>query len=177
MTFANYVKRYKSENDELHAARKEKYAKKRRRWARKDLVSRSQTCPLPRTTADLQKQRRRAKARADLDEADDLVKIDHAALHFDYMSSEHSSPGSDSSDEDEGWHAEKLRRRAESWASMAAGAGSKESADLTLETSGVDEHMIGGSEPVRKSGWAPGLTSKVLEVRTPSWRSVKVRWC
>ena len=38
VTFANFVKRYKSENDDTHAARKARYAKKRRRWARKDLV-------------------------------------------------------------------------------------------------------------------------------------------
>lgn len=38
MTFANFVKRYKSENDDTHAARKARYARKRRRWARKDLV-------------------------------------------------------------------------------------------------------------------------------------------
>lgn len=39
MTFANYVKRYKSENDTIYADRKARYAKNRRRWARKDLVS------------------------------------------------------------------------------------------------------------------------------------------
>jgi hypothetical protein len=39
VTFANYVKRWKSENDTVHAERKAKYAKNRRRWARKDLVS------------------------------------------------------------------------------------------------------------------------------------------
>lgn len=38
--FQNFAKRYMAEVDPKHAKKKEKYVKNRRRWARKDLVSR-----------------------------------------------------------------------------------------------------------------------------------------
>jgi len=46
--FLNFCKRYMTETDPGQAVRKERYAKGRRRWARKDLVSHY---PYPRAEA------------------------------------------------------------------------------------------------------------------------------
>lgn len=111
-----------------------------------------------------QKQERRAKARAGLDPSHPLASMDQDALHFDYQSSECSSAGEDSSDDDgdEGYHAEKVRRRAEAWANARETAGAGPSRG-SAAGAGVGEY-----------GWASGLGAKVLEIRTPSWRSSQV---
>jgi hypothetical protein len=37
------------------------------------------------------------------------------------------------------------------------------------------EHGMSSQPQTGQYGWAPGLGAKVLEVRTPSWRSEQVR--
>jgi hypothetical protein len=118
-----------------------------------------------------QKQERRARARGVIDPSHPDWVIPQETIRFDYQSSEYSSPGPDSSEEEGETKAEaKVRRgikegkRREIWDSMrqplanTSGNGSSEN-----------------EKPGGQYGWAPGLGSKVLEVRTPSWRSEKVR--
>jgi len=187
VTFANYVKRYKSENDSTHAERKARYAKNRRRWARKDLVSSSSSGPLIPFTlvvsshvssasgifssslvflanggndgANWQKQEKRSKARLLLDPSHQLAPLPQDAILFDYQSSEYSSSGNDSSESDDESHQAKVRRRKETWDQMRNADAGPSGAQLA-----------GGKE----YGWGLGLGMKLLEVRTPSWRSDQV---
>lgn len=81
--------------------------------------------------------------------------IPPSALHIDNMSSEYSSAGEDSeAEEDEADLQRKRQKRRSEWAVATAKA---------AETRSVD-----------KKGWPEGLGPKVLEVRTPAWRSAKV---
>ncbi|WOO84296.1 uncharacterized protein LOC62_06G007816 [Vanrija pseudolonga] len=149
--FQNFAKRYMAEVDPKQAKKKEKYVKNRRRWARKDL-----------------KQKRRAKAALDPSFTD--LHLPPSALHIDYMSSEHSSAGEDDADADEG---------------------DNDGADLTLEAVSVNmgarrraqrlelfssqaRSQDPDNRPVGKGGWAEGVSEKVLEVRTPTWRSARL---
>lgn len=94
------------------------------------------------------------------------------------MSSEHSSPGSDSSDDDGVWHTEKVKRRAEQWSSSLIGSSYHASSATESRLGKADTATCArhDGEPWPKTyGWASGLAPKVLEVRTPIWRSVQVR--
>ncbi|WVQ84273.1 hypothetical protein IAT38_006425 [Cryptococcus sp. DSM 104549] len=79
--FTNMCKRYANENHPAREERREKYIKKRRRWARKDL-----------------KQKRRSRSSADPAFSD--LSLPPSALHIDYMSSEYSSAGEDEPEAD-----------------------------------------------------------------------------
>ncbi|CAK9787272.1 hypothetical protein CC85DRAFT_284377 [Cutaneotrichosporon oleaginosum] len=93
------------------------------------------------------KQKRRAKAAQDPSFMD--IHLPPSALHIDYMSSEYSSPGEEMDDEDgldgqrKGYWMEMLQARSPEGASNRSG----------------------------KGGWAEGVSEKVLEVRSPTWRS------
>lgn len=137
----NFTKSYLARADPLQQARKERYAKHRRRWARKDL-----------------KQKRRAKAASDPAFGDQ--PLHPTALHIDYMSSEYSSAGEDSDGSGAGADgqlggslSDKIERRAAQWADVVQQATQTASSSV---------------------GWAEGLGEKVLEVRTPLWRSPQV---
>ncbi|BEJ14417.1 hypothetical protein CspHIS471_0401840 [Cutaneotrichosporon sp. HIS471] len=93
------------------------------------------------------KQKRRAKAAQDPSFGD--THLPPSALHIDYMSSEYSSPGEDAEDED-GLEAQ----RKGYWMEM-------------LQTRSPDGINSKGG----KGGWAEGVSEKVLEVRSPTWRS------
>jgi hypothetical protein len=145
----NFAKRYLADVDPKHAKRKEKYIKNRRRWARKDLVS-----FVAVYQADMvQKQKRRAKAAQDPSFGDDIPP---SALHIDYMSSEYSSAGEDDPEEaPDGSDGETLaEQRRSQWLDV-----------LRAQT----PDMRSG-----KGGWADGVSEKVLEVRTPTWRSARL---
>ncbi|RXK34848.1 hypothetical protein M231_07894 [Tremella mesenterica] len=140
----NLSKRYLAENDQEHQARKEKYAKTRRRWARKDL-----------------KQKRRSKASTD-PTCSEIVPS--SALHMDYMSSEYSSAGEDSEPTSSTYPSE-IRQM---------GEGSSNGSMIKREVRAGkwrDELLIAAQETGSKAGWAEGQGEKVLEVRTPIWRS------
>ena len=77
-------------------------------------------------------------------------ELPQKGLHFDYMSSEYSSPGEDSDGDELGCG---LARRGR-WDEM------------------LGSRLEGEGEG--KGGWAVGLGEKVLEVRTPRWRSAAV---
>jgi hypothetical protein len=118
-----------------------------------------------------QKQERRARARGVIDPSHPDWIIPQDTIRFDYQSSEYSSPGPDSSEEEGETRAEaKVRRdikegkRREIWDSM------RQPLAITSGNGSGENEKPGG-----QYGWAPGLGSKVLEVRTPSWRSEKVR--
>ncbi|KAK4689051.1 hypothetical protein P7C73_g1055, partial [Tremellales sp. Uapishka_1] len=129
--FVNFCKKYMADTNPQAGIRRERYIKGRRRWARKDL-----------------KQKRRSKA--SLDPAFDAT-LPPSALHFDYLSSEYSSAGEDSTSD-----SDKRYRRRERWTEMVG--------LLSLEPE--DEAKAKG-----KGGWADGVGEKVLEVRKPRWRS------
>ncbi|WWC63031.1 uncharacterized protein I303_105630 [Kwoniella dejecticola CBS 10117] len=129
--FVNMCKKYGQENDPNGVARRDRYTKKRRRWARKDL-----------------KQKRRTRTAADPAFQD--IHLPPSALHIDYMSSEYSSEGDNSEGETE----EGLLRRKEQWDVMRTKQAEEE------------QPVING-----KGGWAVGISEKILEVRTPRWRS------
>ncbi|WRT66781.1 uncharacterized protein IL334_003744 [Kwoniella shivajii] len=129
--FVNMCKRYTQENDPKGVERRDRYTKKRRRWARKDL-----------------KQKRRKRSAVDPSFQD--VHIPPSALHLDYMSSEYSSAGEETDPDTE--VASTLRK--EKWEAM-------------LKKQAEDDHHV----PNGKGGWAVGISEKVLEVRTPRWRS------
>ncbi|UOH85380.1 hypothetical protein LQV05_002202 [Cryptococcus neoformans] len=77
--FANLCKRFINENSSDGADKRERYIKKRRRWARKDL-----------------KQKRRSRSAASPSISVSLpASLPASALHIDYMSSEYSSSGDD----------------------------------------------------------------------------------
>ncbi|WWD18852.1 hypothetical protein CI109_103307 [Kwoniella shandongensis] len=150
--FTNMCKRYMTENDPKGVEKREKYTKKRRRWARKDL-----------------KQKRRSRAITDPTFSD--LHLPPSALHIDYMSSEYSSAGEDDDEdkdgneegagaEQDGQLGERVSRRRQKWEEMVR---TKEEDELTQ--SQAHAHMGG------KGGWAVGISEKVLEVRTPRWRS------
>ncbi|TXT03802.1 hypothetical protein VHUM_04366 [Vanrija humicola] len=96
------------------------------------------------------KQKRRAKAALDPSFAD--VHLPPAALHIDYMSSEYSSAGEDDAEADEGVN---------------------DGTNLTLESMAA-RSQDPESRPAGKGGWANGVSEKVLEVRTPTWRSARL---
>ena len=99
--------------------------------------------------APSQKQKKRAKASLD-PLFTPTSPIPPVLLQMDYMSSEYSSAGEDSlGDEDA------AAERKETWNAMLAAR---------------NEQSGEGS----KGGWAEGLAEKVLEVRTPRWRSIAV---
>ncbi|WWC96354.1 hypothetical protein V866_003221 [Kwoniella sp. B9012] len=131
--FVNMCKRYAQENDPKGEERREKYTKKRRRWARKDL-----------------KQKRRTKTASD--PSFQNLNLPLSALHIDYMSSEYSSSGEDT----EGELEDILSKRKELW-------------------QGMRKRQMEEDQPVPdgngKNGWVVGLSEKILEVRTPRWRS------
>ncbi|WWC71157.1 uncharacterized protein I206_105110 [Kwoniella pini CBS 10737] len=129
--FINMCKRYAQENDPKGVERRDRYTKKRRRWARKDL-----------------KQKRRTRAAADSAFQD--LHLPPSALHIDYMSSEYSSSGENTDGETE----EGLYKRKEQWNEMRK------------KQFEEDKPVVNG-----KGGWAVGISEKVLEVRTPRWRS------
>ncbi|OCF44330.1 hypothetical protein I317_01775 [Kwoniella heveanensis CBS 569] len=160
--FLNMCKRYANENDPKGVERREKYTKKRRRWARKDL-----------------KQKRRFRSSTDPSFAD--LTIPPSAMNIDYMSSEYSSSGEEN-DGDNGEilsiaenrdpsavgtsHAQeptgqsislKIERKSR-WADMR----NKQESESSMQV----KENVGG-----KGGWAVGVSEKVLEVRTPRWRS------
>jgi hypothetical protein len=108
--------------------------------------------------ADNQKQEKRSKARNHLDPSHPFAQLPPKALLFDYQSSEHSSSGSDSSDSDDDYHKEKVGRRKELWGNMR----------------NADAGPSGEGKEGKEYGWGLGLGMKILEVRTPSWRSQQV---
>jgi hypothetical protein len=112
------------------------------------------------TDRQMQKQKRRLKALSDPSFGNALPP---AALHLDYMSSEYSSPGEDSDEEDTAGKA----KRAEKWGEMMT----VQAAHALNRASNSEEKGKG------KGGWADGVQEKVLEVRTPRWRSNEVSWC
>ncbi|KAL1406745.1 hypothetical protein Q8F55_006149 [Vanrija albida] len=147
--FQNFAKRYMAEVDPKQAKKKEKYVKNRRRWARKDL-----------------KQKRRAKAALDPSFAD--LHLPPSALHIDYMSSEYSSAGEDEGDVDEGDNDVTLE-------SVSLGAAPRRRAQrLELFRSQAQTQDPAETRPAGKGGWAEGVSEKVLEVRTPTWRSARL---
>ncbi|XAO27742.1 hypothetical protein I312_106603 [Cryptococcus bacillisporus CA1280] len=80
--FTNLCKRFINENSSDGMDRRERYIKKRRRWARKDL-----------------KQKRRSRSAASPSISLSLpTSLPASALHIDYMSSEYSSSGDDEPD-------------------------------------------------------------------------------
>jgi len=105
--------------------------------------------------ANDQKQEKRSKARSHLDPSHPNSSLPQSALLFNYQSSENSTSGSDSSDSDDDFHQQKVTRRKEMWESMR-------------------NAEAGPSGTGKEYGWGMGLGMKVLEVRTPSWRSEKV---
>ncbi|OCF35064.1 hypothetical protein I316_03104 [Kwoniella heveanensis BCC8398] len=133
--FLNMCKRYANENDPKGVERREKYTKKRRRWARKDL-----------------KQKRRFRSSTDPSFAD--LTVPPSAMNIDYMSSEYSSSG----EEDDVDNGEILIERKSQWADMR----NKQESESSMQV----KENVGG-----KGGWAVGVSEKVLEVRTPRWRS------
>ncbi|KAK8864124.1 hypothetical protein IAR55_001370 [Kwoniella newhampshirensis] len=152
--FTNMCKRYMTENDPKGVEKREKYTKKRRRWARKDL-----------------KQKRRSRAITDPAFTD--LHLPPSALHIDYMSSEYSSAGEDEdessdagrsctrnggTDQDEQTTERAVRRR-QKWEEVIR---IKEEEEVSLD----GNVNMGG-----KGGWAVGVSEKILEVRTPRWRS------
>ncbi|WVO18616.1 hypothetical protein L204_106335 [Cryptococcus depauperatus] len=126
--FTNLCKRYINENSADGAERRERYIKKRRRWARKDL-----------------KQKRRARSAGSPSLG---ISLPPSALHIDYMSSEYSSAGEDEPESSPDIVYTQKRK----WKEMYD--------ELTKELADSN-----------KSGWAAGLSAKVLEVRKPRWRS------
>ena len=79
---------------------------------------------------------------------------------MDYMSSEYSSPGEDSDPED----LETSSSRHEHWAQAL------ERHVIANQSLDREEGGLGNG----KRGWAVGVHEKVLEVRTPRWRSDEV---
>lgn len=137
-----------SENDPQQASKKERFQKTRRRWSRKDTVGFGHL-DWQDWSVDKQKQRKRAKAALD---PSLTMTIPPIALHLDYMSSECSSPGEDSEGEeiDDGTKLARSHRWAQQIAIKAAQA-----------------------PPVKVDGkeWGQSQGEKVLEIRTPRWRS------
>ncbi|WWC88267.1 uncharacterized protein L201_003174 [Kwoniella dendrophila CBS 6074] len=156
-SFINMCKKYIQENDPNGNERREKYTKKRRRWARKDL-----------------KQKRRTKSSLDPIFHDLQLNFSSSAtttaLHIDYMSSEYSSSGEDTSEEID--YNIKLRRknqweetrRKKSQEDQLKYSNSNSNSNLNPSTN-LSGNVSG------KNGWAVGISEKVLEVRTPRWRS------
>lgn len=110
----------------------------------------------PRCTTPVdpwQKQKKRAKAAADPACTDTVPPV---ALHIDYMSSECSTQGEDSDPEgtDEYTKAARARRWTEQIATKAAEA---------------------PAEQIEGKVWGKAQGEKVLEIRTPRWRSAAVR--
>ncbi|WVR06697.1 hypothetical protein IAU60_003729 [Kwoniella sp. DSM 27419] len=142
--FANMCKKYHNENDPKGEERRDRYTKKRRRWARKDL-----------------KQKRRARVSADPSFAD--IHLPPSALHLDYMSSEYSSAN-------ELDDAEELAEESAGAPVIASGRRQRWEAMLLAkaEEDRAEEAAVASGS---KGGWAVGMSEKVLEVRTPRWRS------
>ncbi|KAL7414578.1 hypothetical protein BDY24DRAFT_385705 [Mrakia frigida] len=151
-TFINFGKKFNSETDPSKKDHVERDTKRRRRWARKDL-----------------KQKRRLKAASDPDYTSHTYPN---LLRIDYMSSEYSSEG-------EGEGGEK--RMEEGLWDLIAG---KEKKSTT--TTGGGEGAGGEEAEGSGTGGATGTKGgkgkgrgrgkigdekKVLEVRTPRWRS------
>jgi hypothetical protein len=154
-----------------------------------------------------QKQEKRRKARSTLSPNDTYADIPPEALLFEYMSSEYSSSGSDSEDDqpelgkgglalgvesstdgqagrdggaaEEECHQHKVQRRKEIWSKMRnidptpdqGGSGLGGQIESDSGRVAPNGEMKGKAKTY---GWASGLTTKVLEVRTPSWRSERV---
>jgi hypothetical protein len=109
--------------------------------------------------------------------------IPPSALHLDYMSSEYSSAGEDSDDDGDG-----DGDRADNGGGGGGGAGNSgvgpgagRQAKGDLRRRKWVEVLALRAEEVREEGdagkgWAEGLGEKVLEVRTPRWRSDEVSW-
>ncbi|GFZ50458.1 hypothetical protein JCM24511_08215 [Saitozyma sp. JCM 24511] len=149
--FQNFAKRLQAENDPVQMEKKERYAKSRRRWARKDL-----------------KQKRRSKAVLDPSLADTVIPP--SALHLDYMSSEYSSAGEDSDADGD------VADNGEAAGNPGVGSGAGRQAKVDLRRRQWVEVLALRAGEVREDGdagkgWAEGLGEKVLEVRTPRWRS------
>ncbi|WVF69079.1 hypothetical protein IAT40_003853 [Kwoniella sp. CBS 6097] len=167
--FLNMCKRYANENDPKGVERREKYTKKRRRWARKDL-----------------KQKRRFRSSTDSSFAD--ISLPPSALNIDYMSSEYSSSGEEDNDNEgeigfaagsdnhsdattgtgtgQAGLAQSLKEgRNRQWAEMRGKQKEEETSSKIKESIGANANASG------KGGWAVGISEKVLEVRTPKWRS------
>ena len=99
-----------------------------------------------------------------------------SALHLDYMSSEYSSAGEDTDDEARNAKgsqkavtpdtavnpeiAKKKGKRGNRWVEMLL---DRQATDSAVE-----------NDTATKKGWNEGVTEKVLEVRTPRWRSTAV---
>ncbi|WVQ96579.1 hypothetical protein IAU59_003684 [Kwoniella sp. CBS 9459] len=181
--FLNMCKRYANENDPKGVERREKYTKRRRRWARKDL-----------------KQKRRFKSAAEPLFAD--ITLPPSAFNLDYMSSEYSSSGAEDDDGEDGHLAAQVeqehvsssvsdsvavavagngvgssvkRARKRQWADMR-GKQVAESSTQVKQSLGAATASGSGSGSASgsgsgKGGWAVGVSEKVLEVRTPRWRS------
>jgi hypothetical protein len=169
----NFCKRYQADTDPEAAARKEQYIKGRRRWARKDLVSRDSLCTLETICCGFvfagyqglilsQKQKRRLKSSTEPAFLRLYPNLPAAALHIDAQSSEYSSSGGDSTDDEM-----VLSGRRDKWAEM------RRQLDVAGEGVGDDSGSRAGARK-GKGGWAVGVSEKILEVRTGRWRSWKV---
>jgi hypothetical protein len=104
-----------------------------------------------------------------MDPSSPFSSLPNEALLFDYQSSEYSSSGSDSADSDEEYHSSKVQRRKVEWDTIRnpeAGPGS-----LGPRVPASADHV---GNVGKAYGWGTGLKAKVLEVRTPSWRSEQV---
>ena len=99
------------------------------------------------------KQKRRAKAATD---PSCVIDVPTLALHMDYMSSEYSSAGENS---DEGGDNDIKTARQQRWEQESARS----------------SPMADATDPSRPGDKSANAGTKVVEVRTPSWRSSQVR--